>query len=113
MKAGRDDRFPLAPSAEDRAWARGVLGVPADAAGEQEQAAVLSRLEEAGFVPPPQWEQAIFLLAANAPRGLFMRQRAEELFRPREMALKAEVDRPGERVFLVAAGRSGTRVGGP
>jgi hypothetical protein len=103
-----DDRLPEC-NAEGRSWARNVLGVPADAPAEQEQAAILHRLEEAQFVPPPQWEQAIFLLAADAPRELCLRHQAAEMQRAREIRLKAEVDRLAEQFFSLPVAQRHTR----
>jgi hypothetical protein len=92
---------PIQCTAEDRDWARGVLGVPAGAAPQEAFGIVLARLEEAEFVPPPQWEQAMLLLADEPPRELWLRHQREDMLRPREIALKAEVDCLAEEFFAL------------
>ena len=100
---------PLWPSDEDRRWAYDVLGVPVDAEPARARAAALTRIEEAGFVPPPQWEQAILLLAGEPPRELWSRDQGEEMLRPREIALKKEMNNLAEAFFTLPPAQRHTR----
>jgi hypothetical protein len=89
----------LTPLADDRAWARGVLGVADGATSEHTRAAMLSRLEEAAFVPPPQWEKAILLLVDDPPDELWARLGGKVVPAEREALLKREVDHFTDNFF--------------
>ena len=52
------------------AWACGVFGLQPGATQQEIRAAILSHLDEANFVPPPAWRQAIWLLSdPKAPQA--------------------------------------------
>jgi hypothetical protein len=52
-----------------RSWAAEQLGVVADAPPAEVRAALLRRLPEAGFVPPPAWRRACRVLSGEAVHG--------------------------------------------
>jgi hypothetical protein len=100
---------PVPPYADDRDWARGVLGVPAGETADQTRAAMLARLEEAEFVPPPQWEQAILLLVDDPPDEMWARLGGKEMLDAREAALKGEVDQFALEFFALPLARRHAR----
>jgi hypothetical protein len=95
------------PAAWRLRWAGEQLGVDAEASAAEARAALLRRLPEVDFVPPPEWREALRILSGEAPRP----GAVDEAARAEEERLRDEVEEFADCFWSLAPSRRRERWG--
>jgi hypothetical protein len=98
MSPPREDSPDMRQEERDR-WARETLRIPLETPEKEVHALLLDRLEEADFVPSPDWSQAIRQLAGAAPRRVLRPSTYDAFLAHDEERLRDEVDAFAARFF--------------